>query len=68
MSTKLIIDKQNSGKSLRAEGLAVSCGKPLYYLATMKVMDEDGRRHILKYHTEKIKMVNPIKFIEDMEV
>lgn len=23
---------------------------------------------LLKYHTEKIKMVNPIKFIEDMEV
>lgn len=53
MSTKVIIDKQNSGKSLKAEGLAVSCGKPLYYLATMKVMDEDGRRRVEKHRKQR---------------
>ena len=49
----MIIDKQNSGKSLKAEGLAVSCGKPLYYLATMKVMDEDGRRRVEKHRKQR---------------
>ena len=53
MSTKVIIDKQNGGKSLKAEGLAVSCGKPLYYLATMKVMDEDGRRRVEKHRKQR---------------
>lgn len=53
MSTKLITGKQNSGKSLRAEGLALSYGKPLYYLATMKVMDEEGSKRVEKHRKQR---------------
>ncbi|MCR5000200.1 MAG: bifunctional adenosylcobinamide kinase/adenosylcobinamide-phosphate guanylyltransferase [Lachnospiraceae bacterium] len=50
---KIITGKQNSGKSLRAEELAVSYGKPLFYLATMKVMDEEGRRRVEKHRKQR---------------
>ena len=50
---KIITGKQNSGKSLRAEELAVSYGKPLFYLATMKIMDEEGRRRVEKHRKQR---------------
>ena len=53
MSIEVIIGKQNSGKSLRAEELAVSYGKPLFYLATMKVMDQEGRKRVEKHRKQR---------------
>ena len=53
MSVHVIIGKQNSGKSLRAEELAVSYGKPLFYLATMKVMDEEGRKRVERHRKQR---------------
>ena len=50
---KIITGKQNSGKSLRAEELAVSYGKPLFYLATMKIMDEEGRKRVEKHRKQR---------------
>ena len=50
---KVIIGKPNSGKSLLAEKLAVSYGKPLFYLATMKVMDEDGLKRVEKHRSQR---------------
>lgn len=49
----LISGKPNSGKSLRAEELAISCGGPLIYLATMKVMDEEGRIRVRKHRMQR---------------
>ncbi|HCM91383.1 MAG TPA: adenosylcobinamide kinase [Lachnospiraceae bacterium] len=53
MSVHVIIGKQNSGKSLRAEELAVSYGRPLYYIATMKVMDEEGRKRVERHRKQR---------------
>ena len=53
MSMHVITGKQNSGKSLRAEELAVSYGRPLYYIATMKVMDEEGRKRVEKHRKQR---------------
>ncbi len=53
MSVHVIIGKQNSGKSLQAEELAVSYGRPLYYIATMKVMDEEGRKRVKRHRKQR---------------
>ena len=53
MSVTVITGKQNSGKSLRAEELALSYGKPLFYLATMKVMDDEGRKRVEKHRRQR---------------
>lgn len=50
---EVIIGKQNSGKSLRAEETAVSYGSPLFYLATMKVMDDEGRKRVEKHRKQR---------------
>ena len=44
-----IIGKPNSGKSIKAEELALQTGLEPYYLATMKVLDETGRQRIEKH-------------------
>ncbi len=49
----LVLGQQDSGKSALAEEMAVKTGdEKRYYLATMKVYDETGRRRVLK-HREK---------------
>ena len=53
MSVTVITGKQNSGKSLRAEELTFSYGKPLFYLATMKVMDDEGRKRVEKHRRQR---------------
>ncbi len=45
----LVIGTQDSGKSALAEDLAQESGGKLYYLATMKVCDEDGRKRIERH-------------------
>ncbi len=51
---KLITGPPDSGKSLRAEELAVQGGrKNLYYLATMKVMDEEGSDRVKKHRAQR---------------
>ncbi len=46
----LVIGKQNSGKSILAEKLAMETGDPVrIYLATMKVVDEAGRERVKKH-------------------
>lgn len=47
----LITGGSGSGKSSYAEGYidAVSKGMPKYYLATMQVLDEDGRRRVERH-------------------
>ena len=44
-----IIGGPNSGKSAKAEELAVRTGLKPYYLATMKVLDDAGRQRIEKH-------------------
>ncbi len=51
---KLITGPPDSGKSLKAEKLAVQGGrKNLYYLATMKVMDEEGSDRVKKHRAQR---------------
>ncbi|MCR5232464.1 MAG: adenosylcobinamide-GDP ribazoletransferase [Lachnospiraceae bacterium] len=51
---KLITGPPDSGKSLRAEELAVQGGrKNLYYLATMKVMDAEGSDRVKKHRAQR---------------
>ncbi len=45
----LVTGKPDSGKSKRAEDLASSFGGTVYYVATMKVMDETGRLRVEKH-------------------
>ena len=45
----LIIGTVSSGKSALAEDLAQESGGTLYYLATMKVCDEEGRKRVLRH-------------------
>lgn len=50
----LVIGGKNSGKSRFAEGLAVNGGKDRrYYLATMKVCDEAGRKRIKRHRKQR---------------
>lgn len=44
-----IIGKPNSGKSIKAEEIALQTGMKPYYLATMKVFDDAGRQRIEKH-------------------
>ena len=44
-----IIGGPNSGKSAKAEELALRTGLKPYYLATMKVLDYTGRQRIEKH-------------------
>lgn len=45
-----ILGKQNSGKSALAEKLALQSGDSLrYYIATMKIRDEEGRKRVIKH-------------------
>ena len=51
---RLITGPPDSGKSLKAEELAVQGGrKNLYYLATMKVMDEEGSDRVKKHRAQR---------------
>ena len=45
----LVIGTQDSGKSALAEDLAQESDGKLYYLATMKVCDEEGRKRIERH-------------------
>ncbi|MCR4807113.1 MAG: bifunctional adenosylcobinamide kinase/adenosylcobinamide-phosphate guanylyltransferase [Lachnospiraceae bacterium] len=45
----LVIGKQDSGKSALAEDIAISCGNVRFYLATMKIMDDDGRARVERH-------------------
>ena len=50
----LIIGKSNTGKSALAEKLALETGDDkVYYLATMKVMDEAGRERVVKHRKQR---------------
>ena len=50
----LVKGPPDCGKSKFAEQLAVNCNmKPLYYLATMKVMDEVGRERVKKHRRQR---------------
>ncbi|MBO4266336.1 MAG: bifunctional adenosylcobinamide kinase/adenosylcobinamide-phosphate guanylyltransferase [Lachnospiraceae bacterium] len=44
-----IIGRPNSGKSAKAEEMALKTGLKPYYLATMKVMDESGQKRVQKH-------------------
>ena len=46
----LVLGHQNSGKSKLAERLAMETGDPKrYYLATMKICDEEGKKRVAKH-------------------
>ena len=51
---RLVTGPPASGRSSLAEKLAegLSCGE-LYYIATMKVMDEEGRQRVIKHRKER---------------
>ncbi len=51
---RLVTGPPSSGRSFLAEKLAegLSCGE-LYYIATMKVMDEEGRKRVIKHRKER---------------
>ncbi len=49
----LVTGKAGSGKSKLAEELAVSFGGRVYYVATMKVMDEAGRLRVNKHRAQR---------------
>ena len=52
--TRLIIGEPDSGKSAAAEEMAMRCDTPrVYYLATMLVLDEDGRRRREKHRKQR---------------
>lgn len=48
-----ISGKPNSGKSLKAEELAMSFDGPRFYVATMKIMDDDGRKRVEKHRKQR---------------
>lgn len=51
---QLVIGGPESGKSLRAEELATSLGAShLYYIATMRVMDDAGRKRVQKHRAQR---------------
>ena len=45
----VVIGKPGSGKSKMAEDIAVSYEGRRYYIATMKIMDEEGRLRVLRH-------------------
>ena len=50
----LVLGQQNSGKSALAEDLAVNTKDPRrYYLATMKVYDEEGRKRVRDHRAKR---------------
>lgn len=51
---RLVTGPPSSGRSRIAEGLAQSLSRgELYYIATMKVMDEAGRQRVIKHRKER---------------
>ena len=50
----LVIGRENSGKSVLAEELAMKTGdRYKYYIATMKVYDEVGEKRVLKHRKQR---------------
>ncbi|MBQ7680010.1 MAG: bifunctional adenosylcobinamide kinase/adenosylcobinamide-phosphate guanylyltransferase [Butyrivibrio sp.] len=49
----LIIGEPDSGKSALAEEMAQDCGGPVYYLATMLVMDEKGQKRRERHRKQR---------------
>ena len=48
------VGKSNTGKSEKAEELAMSLGSlHRIYIATMRVMDEDGERRVIKHRKQR---------------
>ena len=53
MDLKVILGPNGSGKSLYAEDLAVQCGTPRIYIATMVPQNEDNHRRIQKHRDQR---------------
>lgn len=52
--TVLVTGTVNSGKSALAEDIAMHTGDSTrYYLATMKICDEEGRRRVIKHRKQR---------------
>ncbi len=50
----LVVGKSNTGKSELAEKLALETGdEKVYYLATMNVMDDAGRKRVIKHRKQR---------------
>ncbi len=49
----LMIGGSGSGKSAYAEKRACEAGAPLYYLATMRIMDEEGKQKVRRHQVQR---------------
>ncbi len=49
----VVMGKPDSGKSKMAEDMAVAFGGRRYYVATMAVMDDEGRRRVERHRAQR---------------
>ncbi|MCR4691578.1 MAG: bifunctional adenosylcobinamide kinase/adenosylcobinamide-phosphate guanylyltransferase [Lachnospiraceae bacterium] len=50
----LVLGRENSGKSVLAEKLAMETGDPVkIYLATMKICDDEGKKRVIKHRAQR---------------
>lgn len=68
----LIVGASGSGKSLLAETLALHLNKKTYYVATMKIYDEECKKRVLRHKTMRegkgfLTIEAPEKVLETVE-